>query len=68
MIVYASETEITNIAKGEKVGDFTVYDKADVFSTRGIPKAIKAAEVKVGSSVPAEITEAKIGYVLKDKK
>jgi len=66
VIVYASKTAIKNVAEGTKVGDFTVYDKGVVFSTRGIPKAIKAAEVKEGTSVPAQITEAKIGYLLKD--
>ncbi len=66
VIVYASKAAIKNVAKGEKVGDFTVYDKGVVFSTRGIPKAIKADEVKEGTSVPAPITEAKIGYLLKD--
>ncbi len=67
VIVFASAGEIKNIATGEKVGDFTVYDKAAIFSTRGIPKAIRAGEVDETSSVPAQIVQARIGYILKEK-
>lgn len=69
VIVFASSSEITNIASGTDVGDFTLYDKADVFSTRGIPKAIRASATKDEEKeavVPAKITQAKIGYILKE--
>lgn len=66
VIVYAAGGEIKNIARGTKVGDFIVYNKDDVFSTRGIPKAIRVAEVKdeTSTAVPAQISQAKIGYIL----
>jgi|GEM_PF-839167 len=66
VIVYAAKTKINNVAEGTKVGGFTVYEKDSVFSGRGIPKAIKAEEAGEDSAVPAEITEAKIGYSLKE--
>lgn len=65
VIVYAASSRITNSARGTRVGDFTVYDRDEVFSTRGVPKAIKATEVSDGTAVPARITEARIGYLLK---
>ena len=68
VIVYASAGEITNVASGERAGDFTVYEKSAVFSTRGIPKAIIAGEVDDSSPVPAKIIQARIGYTLKDSR
>jgi len=67
VIVFASRTELTNIAKGEKVGDFTLYEKDAIFSSRGIPKAVRANEGGDGTAIPAQVTEARIGYLLKDK-
>lgn len=76
VVVYASKGAITNVAKGEKVGDFTVYQKEALYSSRGIPKAIKAAESTDTSyspstavnnyDVPAEVIQATISYLLKD--
>jgi len=67
VVVFAAKSEIKNIAKGEKAGDFTVYDKDTLLSTRGVPKAIRAEEGTEETAVPAQITEARIGYTLKEK-
>lgn len=66
VIVFASETKLNNIAKGEVAGDFTVYDKGTIFSSRGIPKAVVAEEATTGSVIPSPVTEARIGYLLKE--
>lgn len=66
VVVFAAKTELKNFAKGEAAGDFMIYDKAQIFSSRGIPKAIRAGEVEDGTAVPAQVTEARIGYFLKD--
>lgn len=67
VLVFASAGEIKNIATGEKAGDFTIYDKSALFSSRGVPKAIRAGEVDETSAVPAQIVQARIGYTLKEK-
>ncbi len=51
-----------NFAKGEAAGEFMIYDKDKIFSSRGIPKAIRAGEADDGTAVPAQVTEARIGY------
>jgi hypothetical protein len=66
IVVYAAKTELTNVAKGEVAGDFTVFEKDKIFSSRGIPKAVRAEEASTGTVVPAQVTEARIGYFLKD--
>ena len=66
VIVYASSSEIKNLAKGENVGDFVVYDKEAIFSSRGIPKAIRTSELAGDATVPARIVQARIGYLLKE--
>jgi hypothetical protein len=47
-------------------GDFTIYEKDQIFSSRGVPKAVRAEEASVGTVIPAQVTEARIGYFLKD--
>lgn len=66
IIVYASQSPILNIADGDIAGDFTVYAKNSVYSTRGIPKAIKVAEIVETTGSTAKLIQAKIGYLLKD--
>lgn len=66
IVVYAAKTELKNVAKGEAAGDFTVFEKNKIFSARGIPKAVRASEETAESAVPAQVTEARIGYFLKD--
>ena len=66
VIVYAAKTELKNIARGEVAGDFTIFEKDKIFSKRGIPKAVHATEETADSAVPAQVTEARIGYFLKD--
>ncbi len=66
IVVYAAKAELRNLAKGQAAGDFTVFDKSKVFSARGIPKAIRVGEADAADAVPAQITEARIGYQLKD--
>jgi cytochrome c5 len=66
VVVFAAKTELKNFAKGEAAGEFMIYDKDKIFSTRGIPKAIRAGEADDGTAVPAQVTEARIGYLLKD--
>ena len=66
LVVYAAKTELTNVAKGEVAGDFTIYEKDQIFSSRGIPKAVRAEEASTGTVIPAQVTEARIGYFLKD--
>ncbi len=47
VLVYASKGEITNTAyqKGTTVGDYKVFEVKDIYNSRGIPTAIRAAEV-----------------------
>ena len=66
LVVYAAKTELTNVAKGEVAGDFTIYEKDQIFSSRGVPKAVRAEEASTGAVIPAQVTEARIGYFLKD--
>ena len=66
LVVYAAKTELTNVAKGEVAGDFTIYEKDQIFSSRGVPKAVRAEEASTGTVIPAQVTEARIGYFLKD--
>ena len=66
LVVYAAKTELTNVAKGEVAGDFTIYEKDQIFSSRGVPKAVRAEEASAGAVIPAQVTEARIGYFLKD--
>ena len=66
LVVYAAKTELKNVAKGEVAGDFTIYEKDQIFSSRGVPKAVRAEEASVGTVIPAQVTEARIGYFLKD--
>jgi mono/diheme cytochrome c family protein len=66
LVVYAAKTGLTNVAKGEVAGDFTIYEKDQIFSSRGIPKAVRAEEASAGAVIPAQVTEARIGYFLKD--
>ena len=66
VVVFAAKTELTNVARGQVAGDFTVYEKDKIFSARGIPKAVRATEETADSAVPAQVTEARIGYFLKD--
>jgi len=66
VIVYAAKTELKNIARGKVAGDFTIFEKDKIFSKRGIPKAVHATEETTDSAVPAQVTEARIGYFLKD--
>lgn len=66
VIVYASESEIRNIAAGDTVGDFVIFEKDALFSSRGIPKAIRAAELETSAVIPAQIIQARIGYLLKE--
>lgn len=66
VVVFAAKTELKNSAKGEVAGDFTIYEKDKIFSSRGIPKAVRASEETSDSAVPAQVTEARIGYFLKD--
>ncbi|MEM1441162.1 MAG: DUF4384 domain-containing protein [Verrucomicrobiota bacterium] len=66
IIVYASKSEISNLADGQKAGDFVFFNKEDVYSTRGIPKAIKVTEIVDLTGAPAQIVQARIGYFLKD--
>jgi hypothetical protein len=66
IVVFAAKTELKNSAKGEVVGDFTVFEKNKIFSSRGIPKAIHATEATTDTAIPAQVTEARIGYFLKD--
>lgn len=66
VVVLAAKTELKNSAKGQVVGDFTVFEKGTIFSSRGIPKAIRATEATADSAIPAQVTEARIGYFLKD--
>lgn len=67
IVVYAAKTELKNLAKGEAIGDFTLYDKQALLSSRGIPKAIRATDTGIDSAVPAQLTEARIGYFLREK-
>jgi hypothetical protein len=66
LVVYAAKTELKNVAKGEVAGDFTIYEKDQIFSSRGVPKAVRAEEASAGAVIPAQVTEARIGYFLKD--
>jgi hypothetical protein len=66
IIVYASKSEISNLAHGQKAGDFVLFQKDDVYSARGIPKAIKVTEIVDVTGAPAKIVQARIGYFLKD--
>ena len=66
LVVYAAKTELKNVAKGEVAGDFTIYEKDQIFSSRGVPKAVRAEEASAGTVIPAQVTEARIGYFLKD--
>lgn len=66
IIVYASSSEIRNLAHGEKAGEFVLFKKEDVYSARGIPKAIKVTEITEKTGAPAEVVQARIGYLLKD--
>ncbi len=66
IIVYAAQSEIKNLAHGEKAGDFVLFDKDDVYSTRGIPKAVKVTEIVEQTGATAKIVQARIGYLLKD--
>jgi hypothetical protein len=66
LVVYAAKTELKNVAKGEVAGDFTIYEKDQIFSSRGVPKAVRAEEASTGTVIPAQVTEARIGYFLKD--
>lgn len=67
VVVFAAKTGLKNFAKGEEAGDFTIYEKDKIFSSRGIPKAIRASEESADTAVPAQVTEARIGYFLKDQ-
>ncbi len=66
VIVFASKSKLNNVAKGEVVGDFTVYQRSAIFSSRGVPKAVVAEEAAADSVIPSPVTEARIGYVLKE--
>lgn len=66
IIVYAAKSEIKNLAHGEKAGDFVLFDKDDVYSSRGIPKAIRVTEIVDQTGAPAKVVQARIGYLLKD--
>ncbi|MDF2375550.1 MAG: hypothetical protein P1U81_04875 [Verrucomicrobiales bacterium] len=66
IIVYAAKSEISNLAHGQKAGDFVLFQKDDVYSARGIPKAIKVTEIVDVTGAPAKIVQARIGYFLKD--
>ncbi len=66
IIVYAAKSEIRNLAHGQKAGDFVLFEKDDVYSARGIPKAIKITEIVDVTGAPAKIVQARIGYLLKD--
>ncbi|MDF1860299.1 MAG: hypothetical protein P1U87_08790 [Verrucomicrobiales bacterium] len=66
IVVYASNSDLKNVAHGEKAGDFTVYEKDQVFSSRGIPKAIRVTEIVSETGSTAKVVQARIGYILKD--
>ncbi len=66
IIVYAAKSEIRNLAHGQEAGDFVLFEKDDVYSSRGIPKAIKITEIVDLTGAPAKIVQARIGYLLKD--
>jgi hypothetical protein len=66
IVVYASKSDLKNVAHGEKAGDFTVYEKDEVFSSRGIPKAIRVTEIVNETGSTAKVVQARIGYTLKD--
>ena len=66
IIVYAADSEIKNLAQGQRAGDFTVYDKNQVYSTRGIPKAIRVTEIVESTGSTAKVIQARIGYFLKE--
>lgn len=66
IIVYAAKSEIRNLAHGQKAGDFVLFEKGDVYSARGIPKAIRVTEIVDLTGAPAKIVQARIGYFLKD--
>lgn len=66
VIVFASKSRLQNLAKGEVVGDFTVFEKRQILSARGIPKAIVAEEAATDTAIPSPVTEARIGYFLKE--
>jgi hypothetical protein len=66
VVVFAAKTGLRNFAKGEAAGEFMIYDKDKIFSSRGIPKAIRADEADDGTAVPAQVSEARIGYFLQD--
>ncbi len=38
VVVFAAKTELKNFAKGEAAGEFMIYDKDKIFSSRGIPR------------------------------
>lgn len=66
IVVFAAKTGLRNFAKGEAAGGFMIYEKDKIFSSRGIPKAIRANEADDGTAVPAQVSEARIGYFLED--
>ena len=66
IIVYASKSEIRNLAPGQKAGDFVLFKKDDVYSERGIPKSINVTEIVDLTGAPAQVVQARIGYFLKD--
>lgn len=66
VIVFASKSELKTIAKGEVAGEFVVYEKDKLLSSRGVPTGIKVSESDAGIGTPAQVTKARIGYQLKE--
>jgi len=66
VIVFASKAELKTIAKGEVAGEFVVYEKDTLLSSRGVPTGIKVSESDAGIGTPAQVTKARIGYQLKE--
>jgi len=67
IVVYASSQPIHNTTRGGKAADeFTVFERREFFSSRGVPKNVKAADTSPQSARPAPIVEARVGYFLQD--
>lgn len=66
ILVYASSGKINNVADGVVAGDFKVFEKDDVYSTRGIPKSIRVTEIAEKTGKTAKLKQARIGYNLKE--